>query len=141
MKNSAANGLIRNFELRSSIPVLRMLDESMAKAFYVDFLGFKTDWEHRFGDEKQSPLYLQIHQGESVLHLNGHADEQTPPSEVRIPVKGLQEYCNYLGSKQCEFPKPEVVDPRYEGRDTDMNMLDPSGNHLVFWTPSYLAVE
>ena len=29
--------------------------------------------------------------------------------------------------------KPEVVDPRYEGLKTDMNIYDPSGNLLVFW--------
>jgi hypothetical protein len=29
----------RGFEIRSSIPVLRMFDEAKAKAFYLDYLG------------------------------------------------------------------------------------------------------
>jgi hypothetical protein len=29
-------------------PILRIFDEAKAKGFYVDFLGFKIDWEHRF---------------------------------------------------------------------------------------------
>ena len=28
-------------------PILRILDETKAKQFYIDFLGFKIDWEHR----------------------------------------------------------------------------------------------
>jgi catechol 2,3-dioxygenase-like lactoylglutathione lyase family enzyme len=38
------------------IPILRMFDIRKAKEFYVDFLGFKVDWEHRFGPE--FPLYM-----------------------------------------------------------------------------------
>lgn len=125
-----------SFQLRSSIPVLRSLDESLAKEFYLAFLGFGIDWEHRFGDDIQSPLYMQISQGASILHLNGHATNDSPVCEVRIPVDGLQQYCELLSSKQTEFPSPEVVDPRYEGRNTDMNIIDPFGNHLVFWAPS-----
>ena len=29
-------------------PILRIFDEAKAREFYVDFLGFKVDWEHRF---------------------------------------------------------------------------------------------
>ena len=79
---------------------------------------------------------MQVSLGDSVLHLNGHADEQTPVCEVRIPVDGLDKYCEFLSAKETKFEKPEIVDPRYEGRKTDMNILDPFGNHLVFWAPS-----
>ena len=30
------------------IPILRSFDEATAKEFYVEFLGFKIDFEHRF---------------------------------------------------------------------------------------------
>jgi hypothetical protein len=124
------------FQLRSSIPVMRILDEALARSFYLDFLGFGIDWEHRFTDDIQSPIYIQISQGASILHLNGHATEDTPVCEVRIPVDGLQQYCDFLCAKQTAFPGPETVDPRYEGRNADLNIVDPFGNHLVFWAPS-----
>ena len=124
------------FEIHSSIPVLRMFDESKSKAFYVDYLGYDIDWEHRFNDDSQSPLYMQIHLGSSVLHLNGHAEKDSPSCEVRIPVKGLEEFHAYLSSK-AGFETPEIDDPRYEDRKTDLNIYDPSRNHLVFWAPSY----
>ena len=123
-----------SFSFESSIPVLRMLDEKKTKAFYLDYLGFEVEWEHRFTLESpSSSLYMQIRQGASVLHLNGHADDQAPTTEVRIPVHGLEEYCQWLGGKSNGGEKPEVVDPRYEGRKTDMNLIDPSGNLIVFW--------
>lgn len=121
------------FEFASSIPVLRMFDEAKAKAFYLDYLGFEVDWKHRF--REGTPLYMQIRQGDAVIHLNGHAKEDTPISEVRIPVRGLENYCEYLRGKEADYPKPCVVDPRGAGVNTDMNIYDPFDNYLVFWAP------
>lgn len=125
-----------NFKINTSIPVIRMLDETSMLSFYIDYLGFKMDWEHRSSDNPTSPLYAQIRHGDAALHLNGHAEADSPVCEVRFPVNDLAAYCEYLRSKDTSFEKPEVVDPRYEGRQTDMNIIDPSRNHLVFWSPS-----
>jgi hypothetical protein len=119
------------FAIGSSIPVVRMLYEAKAKAFYVDFLGFEIEWVHRFSDT--APLYMQIRLGDSVIHLNGHAEEDAPITEVRIPVRGIDAFCEHLRAKLMSGPKPSLVDPRYEGEGTDMNIYDPSGNLLVFW--------
>ena len=67
------------------------------------------------------------------LQLNGHAESNAPTSEVRIPLRGLEQYCEYLRAKTTGSEKPTIVDPRYEGKNTDMNIYDPSGNFLVFW--------
>ena len=125
--------VVQDFGVESSIPVLRMLDEAKARAFYIEYLGFEVDWEHRFGESPASPLYMQIHLGDAVIHLNGHADKNAPVTEVRIPVHRLDDYCEYLRTKTPGTEKPEVVDPRYEGKNTDMNLYDPFGNLIVFW--------
>ena len=31
-------------------PIFRMFEEARAREFYVDFLGFEVEFEHRFGD-------------------------------------------------------------------------------------------
>lgn len=123
----------RSFQIGSSIPVIRMLDEKSTLSFYLDFLGYELDWEHRFHDTPDSCLYAQIRLGQSLIHLNGHANTDSPVCEVRIPVLELESYHQFLCSKETSFPKPELVDPRYEGKKTDMNIVDPSGNLLVFW--------
>jgi len=45
-------------QLREAIPILRIFSVEKAKEFYLDFLGFTLDWEHRFGDN--FPLYAQV---------------------------------------------------------------------------------
>lgn len=52
--------------LKTPIPVFRIFSAELAKSFYVDFLGFNIEWEHRFGDN--FPLYLQISRDVLLLH-------------------------------------------------------------------------
>ncbi len=40
-------------------PILRIFDEGKAKEFYVEFLGFKVDWKHRFED-RPTALYANL---------------------------------------------------------------------------------
>ena len=39
-------------------PLIRIFDENKAKEFYVEFLGFNIDFEHRDSDD--APLYMQV---------------------------------------------------------------------------------
>jgi len=39
-------------------PLIRIFDENKAKEFYVEFLGFRIDFEHR--DFDGAPLYMQV---------------------------------------------------------------------------------
>ena len=68
-------------QARAPIPILRLFDEAAARAFYVDFLGFRVDWEHRF--EADLPLYMQLTLGDCVLHLSGHHGDATPAPASR----------------------------------------------------------
>jgi uncharacterized glyoxalase superfamily protein PhnB len=52
------------------VPVLHIFDCAKAIEFYVDWLGFTIDWEHRFGDN--SPLYTQVPKSCITLHLTEH---------------------------------------------------------------------
>ena len=65
-------------------PILRTFDEAKAKEFYVEFLGFKVDWEHRF--EEGLPLYMQVSKDGCVLHLSEHHRDCCPGSAMRIEV-------------------------------------------------------
>jgi glyoxalase superfamily protein len=42
--------------LEGGVPILRIFDVDRAREFYVDWLGFQVDWEHRFDDD--APLYM-----------------------------------------------------------------------------------
>lgn len=72
-------------EFHKVIPILRMFSIEKTKAFYIDFLGFTIDWEHRF--EKDAPLYMQISRAGCMLHLSEHHGDGTPGAAVYVVTK------------------------------------------------------
>ncbi|MBM6443037.1 glyoxalase superfamily protein [Pseudomonas mohnii] len=109
-------------------PILRISDEVKAVEFYVDFLGFKIDWQHRF--EPDFPLYLQVSHGECVLHLSGHQGDSTPGSALRIETDELEVFQQQLLAKQYPFAHPQIQAMPWGSQD--MTIADPFGNRLVF---------
>lgn len=83
-------------------PILRIFDESKARRFYLDFLGYRIDFEHRF--EPDLPLYMQVSRDESMLHLSKHHGDGTPGQHIRIEVIGDAEF-------HAELVNPQFVDP------------------------------
>ncbi|MHC8337416.1 glyoxalase superfamily protein [Pseudomonas sp. HLT2-19-2] len=109
-------------------PILRIFDEIKAVEFYVDFLGFKIDWQHRF--EPNFPLYLQVSRGECVLHLSEHHGDSTPGSALRIETDELEVFLQQLLAKEYPFARPQIQAMPWGSQD--MTVTDPFGNRLVF---------
>ncbi|WPN97436.1 glyoxalase superfamily protein [Pseudomonas sp. MUP55] len=109
-------------------PILRIFDEAKALEFYVDFLGFKVDWQHRF--EANFPLYLQVSLGQCVLHLSEHHGDASPGAAVRIQAQGVDAYQQQLQAKDYRYAKPGVEETPWGSRE--MSIKDPFGNRLVF---------
>lgn len=113
-----------------TIPILRTFPGPEARRFYIDFLGFTVDWEHRFGEGM--PLYQQVSREGCVLHLSEHHGDATPGSAVRIEIADARR----LQRQLLESP----VYPLRIGLDTepwgdDLVMPDPFGNRIIFHTP------
>jgi catechol 2,3-dioxygenase-like lactoylglutathione lyase family enzyme len=113
--------------LSAPVPILRSFDEAKAKEFYVGFLGFKVDWEHRF--ETDLPLYMQISRGACVLHLSEHHGDASPGSALRIAVQDLDALHAELAAKAYRHARPGIETVPW-GRD--MSVADPFGNRLTF---------
>ncbi|TWO73210.1 VOC family protein [Caenimonas sedimenti] len=114
-------------KLAPPIPILRIFDEAKALEFYIDFLGFRVDFEHRF--EPGLPLYMQVSRDGCVLHLSEHHGDATPGSALRIETEGLDEFQQSLLAKQYKNARPGIEQAPW-GRD--MTVQDPFGNRLVF---------
>ena len=82
-------------------PILRIFDEAKAREFYLDFLGFSLDWEHRF--EADFPLYMQVSRGECVLHLTEHHGDCSPGAALRIETDELETFQQQLLAKHYRF--------------------------------------
>jgi catechol 2,3-dioxygenase-like lactoylglutathione lyase family enzyme len=114
-------------ELLPAIPILRIFSEDKAREFYLDFLGFTVDWEHRF--EPTAPLYLQIRRGDLILHLSEHYGDATPGMSVFARVHGIDELHQELLAKNYPYARPGVDSVPW-GRE--MQIADPFGNRLRF---------
>jgi len=120
-------------KLDQPTPILRMFDEKMTKEFYVDFLGFKIDWEHRFDDG--APLYMQVSHGDCVMHLSGHFGDACPGGAVRIPIDDIDSYQQGLLAKKYKHARPGAAELMPWGT-RDLTIQDPSGNRLTFMQPA-----
>lgn len=117
-------------QLSHPVPILRIFDEARAREFYVGFLGFRIDWEHRF--EPGTPLYLQVARGTCVLHLSEHHGDATPGSALRIPVADLDALRAELLGKHYKYARPGIEEMPWA---RDMKIADPFGNRLIFTAP------
>ena len=115
-------------QFHRTIPILRMFDVEKAKQFYVDFLGFKVDWEHRF--DADAPLYLQVSRGNLIFHISEHHGDGTPGTTVFVVLDGLREFHREISSKGYRFYRPEIR--RVPWNADLMEVQDPFGNRIRF---------
>lgn len=110
------------------IPILRIFDEEKAKEFYLGFLEFKSDWEHRF--EENTPLYTQISKNNCIIHLSEHYGDSSPGATLRISTENLSYYQERLISKKYKNARPGIQEMPWGTRD--MKISDPFANKLIF---------
>jgi len=113
------------------IPMLRIFNYDKAVEFYIDWLGFVIDWEHK---PAEAPVYLQISREDITLHLTEHHGDCCPGSKVFIECSsGLREYNKQLLAANYKYNKPglEVA----EWNALTMQVVDPFGNKLFFSEP------
>ncbi len=115
---------------RRVVPILRIFDVAKAREFYVDYLGFRIDWEHRFTET--APLYMQVSRDGMVLHLSEHHGDGTPGSAVYVETLGVRAYHSELQEKKYRYLNPGVG---VDEIGTCMTVIDPFGNTLRFNQP------
>ncbi len=110
-------------------PILRIFDEKKAKEFYVDYLGFDVDWEHRF--EEKLPLYMQVSNGNCNIHLSEHHGDCSPGAAIRIAVESIEGLHTMLHSKDYNFARPDLETTPWQTRE--LTIIDPFSNRIVFF--------
>jgi uncharacterized glyoxalase superfamily protein PhnB len=113
----------------SIIPIFRIFDESKAREFYLDFLGFKVNFEHRFEDG--FPIYLEVQKGDWVLHLSEHHGDCCPGAAIMLHTNKLKSYQESLLAKAYKNSRPGCE--QTEWNTLEMCISDPFGNKLTFF--------
>lgn len=118
-------------DFQSVVPILRIFDVKKADEFYLDFLGFTVDWNHRFDDD--APLYRQISKGNLVLHLSEHHGDGSPGVKIGVMMRqGITGYHQELITKNYRYMRPGL-ETGYEGPDSqELTVIDPFGNTITF---------
>ena len=113
---------------QQTIPILRIFSVEKAKEFYVDFLGFKVDWEHQF--EGVAPVYMQVSRGNLTLHLSEDHGDCCAGSTVYVSTTGVVDFHREISSKNYGYLRPGVEKTPWGS--TCMEVIDPFGNRLRF---------
>lgn len=119
--------------LQKVIPLFRIFDLTKAEEFYINWLGFHSDWQHRFAETM--PVYWQISKDNLVLHLTEHHGDCCPGAKVYVECSGLRAYHAELIIKEYPFNRPGVDSPGLETAPWNaltMEVIDPFGNRLLF---------
>lgn len=113
---------------QATVPILRSFDEAKAREFYVDWLGFTVDWEHRF--EPGMPLYMQVSRDGIPFHISEHHGDGSPGVRVWIKCKGVRELHAELNAKKYKNNRPGLEHPSWGG--LEMTVVDPCHNRITF---------
>jgi len=112
----------------ATIPILRSFDEAKAREFYVDWLGFAVDWEHRF--EPWAPLYMQVSRAGIVFHISEHHGDGSPGAHARVQITGVRDYHAELIAKAYKNNRPGLERPEWGG--TEFTVIDAVNNRITF---------
>lgn len=117
--------------MKSAVPIVRSLDEQKAKAFYVDYLGFNIDGEHRF--DEGMPLYMMLSRDGCLLHVSEHAGDCQSGGAVRIETTRLKDYYEELLERCSEKVSPQMK--KVPWGFMELRLTDPFGNQIIFCEP------
>ncbi len=118
-------------EFGKAVPVFRIYSYDKAREFYVDFLGFKVDWETRF--EPEGPVYMQVSRDGLAFHLSEHHGDGTPGSLAYVYIKGAEHLHKELNDKKYRHNRPGLQ--QQDWGMLEVAVVDPFNNRIVFGEP------
>lgn len=113
--------------IKPPIPIFRIFDVAKAMEFYVGFLGFRLDWEHRFGEN--FPLYAQVSRDGMALHLSEHAGDASPGAKAFVWVENAVALQAELAGKDYRYMKPGIEQAPW---GLEVTVTDPFSNRIAF---------
>lgn len=112
-------------------PQLRMTSWARSRAFYVDGLGFRVDWEHRF--EPGMPVFAQLTRDGLSLFLTEHAGDCQPGGAAYFIVEDVDALFRDFRRRGLGDLAPPSDTP---WGTREMSFRDHDGNALRFATPA-----
>ena len=118
-------------EFRRVVPTFRIFSLEKAREFYLGFLGFKVDWENRFGPD--APIYMQVSRDGLAIHLSEHHGDGTPGSTFYVYMSGVEALHRELIDKQYPHNRPGLQ--KQDWGMLELQVVDPFNNRITFGEP------
>jgi catechol 2,3-dioxygenase-like lactoylglutathione lyase family enzyme len=119
-------------EFGKVVPTFRIFSLEKAREFYLGFLGFTVDWEHRFAPD--APVYMQVSRQGLAIHLSEHHGDGTPGSVAYVYMKGVAELHRELTDKNYRHNRPGLQ--QQDWGMTEVQVVDPFNNRITFGEPT-----
>ena len=110
-------------------PTLRITNYAASKKYYVEVLGFKIDWEHRF--EPNFPVFMQVSRDGMAVFLSEHTGDCPVGGLVHFYVPDVDAWHEEFQARGAiirETPNECLQGVR------SMAIEDPDGNKLMIHT-------
>jgi catechol 2,3-dioxygenase-like lactoylglutathione lyase family enzyme len=117
------------------IPALRITDYPRSKAFYVEQLGFRVEWEHRF--EPHFPVFMAVARDGMQVYLSEHSGDCQVGGLVHFVIDDVEAWHREFVSRGVRPTEPPNDDLGFR----NMTITDPDGNQLRFMEPSSKQAE
>jgi len=114
--------------LKATIPILRMFDVAKTREFYVQYLGFTLEFEHRYYDG--APLFMAVKRDRVMLFLSEHHGDGNPGAHVLLEMTGVDELHRELSEKKYAYMNPGIQTQEWGRRE--VCVIDPAGNYVIF---------
>jgi catechol 2,3-dioxygenase-like lactoylglutathione lyase family enzyme len=114
------------------VPIFRIFSLEKAREFYLDFLGFTVDWEHRF--DPNAPIFMQISRDGLTFHLSEHHGDGTPDSIAYVYMTGVAALHRELNDKKYRYNRPGLQ--QQDWGMTELSVTDPFNNRITFGEPT-----
>lgn len=121
-----ANSTTTTFSFKP-IPLFRILSYKTAVRFYVGFLGFKIDWEHRV--KTTDPVYMQVSYNGLTLHLSECKKFDTN-TIVYVETTNILGFHHELKQRNLESNIQDIQPTNWQ--TIQLEIEDPFGNLLRF---------
>jgi catechol 2,3-dioxygenase-like lactoylglutathione lyase family enzyme len=115
-------------DFQRTVPIFRIFSLEKAREFYLDFLGFKVEWEHRF--EPDAPVFMQVSRGGLAINLSEHHGDGTPGSIVYVYMTDVKALHRELNDKKYRHNRPGLQ--QQEWGMTELTVTDPFNNRITF---------
>ena len=122
---------MNDIRFAKTIPIMRIFDVARAKDFYVDYLGFTVDFEHRFAPDL--PLYMSVSRAGLTLHLSEHHGDGTPGSVAYVYTSGVEDLQRELNDKKYRHNRPGLQ--QQDWGMLELTVVDPFNNRITFGEP------